>query len=152
LRRNPSHVGKRLADRCEPGIIERRHLDVVESNHRDIARNFQANVLQRPNRRLYITDENQENTYSAAVGDDGRFTDVKLFAEIGGESVAEDVEGNVYIAAGQIFVYNPSGERIGTIEVPERPSQILFGGADRKTLFIAARSSLYAVQMRNAGR
>jgi len=26
------------------------------------------------------------------------FTDVKLFAEIGGESVAEDVEGNVYIA------------------------------------------------------
>jgi len=104
------------------------------------------------NRRLYITDENQENTYSAAVGDDGSFTDVKLFAEIGGESVAEDVEGNVYIAAGQIFVYNPSGERIGTIEVPERPSQILFGGADRKTLFIAARSSLYAVQMRNAGR
>jgi sugar lactone lactonase YvrE len=104
------------------------------------------------NRRLYITDENQENTFSAAVGDDGSFTDVKLFAEIGGESVAEDVEGNVYIAAGQIFVYNPSGERIGTIEVPERPSQILFGGADRKTLFIAARSSLYAVQMRNAGR
>src|SRR5258708_14957914 len=43
-----SHVGKRLADRCEPGIIERCHLDVVESNHRDIAPNFQANVLQRP--------------------------------------------------------------------------------------------------------
>jgi hypothetical protein len=104
------------------------------------------------NRRLYITDENQENTYSAAVGDDGSFTDLKLFAEIGGESVAEDAEGNVYIAAGQIFVYNHSGERIGTIEVPERPSQILFGGADRKTLFIAARSSLYAVQMRYAGR
>ena len=103
-------------------------------------------------RKFYITDENQENTYSAAVGDDGNLSDFKLFAEVGGESVAEDVEGNVYIAAGQIYVYNPSGERIGTIEVPERPSQILFGGADRKTLFIAARSSLYAVHMRNAGR
>jgi sugar lactone lactonase YvrE len=103
-------------------------------------------------RRFYITDENQENTYSAAIGDDGSFSDLKLFAEVGGESVAEDVEGNVYIAAGQIYVYNPSGERIGTIDVSERPSQILFGGADRKTLFIAARSSLYAVQMRNAGR
>ncbi len=54
------------------------------------------------NRRLYITDENQENTYSAAVGDDGSFTDVKLFAEIGGESVAEDVEGNVSPANGLV--------------------------------------------------
>jgi hypothetical protein len=103
-------------------------------------------------RRFYIADENQENTYSAAVGDDGSLNDFKLFAEVGGESVAEDVESNVYIAAGQIYVYNPAGERIGTIEVPERPSQILFGGADRKTLFILARSSLYAVEMRNAGR
>jgi len=103
-------------------------------------------------RRFYITDENQENTYSAAVGDDGSLSDFKLFADVGGESVVEDSEGNVYIAAGQIYVYNPSGERIGTIEVPERPSQILFGGADRKTLFIAARSSLYAVQLRNAGQ
>jgi len=102
--------------------------------------------------RFYITDENQENTYSAAIGDDGSLSDFKLFADVGGESVAEDAEGNVYIAAGQIYVYNPSGERIGTIEVPERPSQILFGGVDRKTLFIAARSSLYAVQLRNAGR
>jgi Pectate lyase superfamily protein/SMP-30/Gluconolactonase/LRE-like region len=104
-----------------------------------------------PGRRFFITDENQENTYSAAASDDGSLSDFKLFAGVGGESVAEDSEGNVYIAAGQIYVYNPSGERIGTIEVPERPSQILFGGADRKTLFIAARSSLYAVQLRNAG-
>jgi hypothetical protein len=103
-------------------------------------------------RRFYVTDENQENTYSAAAGDDGSFGDFKLFADVGGESVAEDAEGNVYIAAGQIYVYNPAGQRIDTIEVPERPSQILFGGADRKTLFIAARSSLYAVQMRNSGR
>jgi sugar lactone lactonase YvrE len=103
-------------------------------------------------RRLYITDENQENTYSASVGDDGSFSDLNLFADLGGESVAEDSAGNVFIAAGQVYVYNPSGERIGAIEVPERPSQILFGGADRKTLFIAARSSLYAVQLRNAGR
>jgi sugar lactone lactonase YvrE len=103
-------------------------------------------------RRIFITDENQENTYSAVAGDDGNLGDFRLFAGVGGESVAEDSDGNVFIAAGQIYVYNPSGERIGTIEVPERPSQILFGGSDRKTLFIAARSSLYAVQLRNAGR
>ena len=60
-----------------------------------------------------------------------------------------DAEGNVYIAAGQIFVYDAAGKQIGTIDVPERPSQLLFGGPDGKTLFILARSSLYAVQTRS---
>src|SRR5689334_10228999 len=70
--------------------------------------------------------------------------DVKLFAQQGGEGVAVDKQGNVYLAAGQIFVYNPSGQLIETINIPERPSQLVFGGADGRTLFIAARTSLYA--------
>ena len=44
------------------------------------------------------------------------------FAERGGESVACDSEGNVYVANGQIFVYGASGEPIGRIDVPERPT------------------------------
>ncbi len=101
---------------------------------------------------VYVSDESEQKTYSATVGEDGALTHAKLFVDRGGESVAQDSEGNVYIDAGQIYVYNPSGKLIDTIDVPERPSQILFGGPDRKTLFIAARSSLYAVQMRNGGR
>jgi DNA-binding beta-propeller fold protein YncE len=101
---------------------------------------------------VYVSDESEQKTYSATVGDDGALTNAKLFVNRGGESVAQDSDGNVYIAAGQIYVYNSSGKLIDTIDVPERPSQILFGGPDRKTLFIAARSSLYAVQMRNSGR
>ncbi len=100
---------------------------------------------------VYVSDESEQKTYSAKVGNDGALTNAKLFVDRGGESVAQDSEGNVYIVAGQIYVYNPSGKLIDTINVPERPSQILFGGLDRKTLFIAARSSLYAVQMRNSG-
>jgi hypothetical protein len=101
---------------------------------------------------VYVSDESEQKTYSATVGDDGALTNAKLFVDRGGESVAQDSEGNVYIAAGQIYVYSPSGKLIDTIDVPERPSQILFGGPDRKTLFIAARSSLYVLQMRNSGR
>jgi Pectate lyase superfamily protein/SMP-30/Gluconolactonase/LRE-like region len=101
---------------------------------------------------FYVTDENEEKTYRATVANDGTLTDLKLFADVGGESVAEDSEGNVYIAAGQIYVYNSAGQPIGMIDVPERPSQLLFGGTDKKTLFIAARSSLYSVQTRYSGR
>jgi hypothetical protein len=103
-------------------------------------------------RAFYVTDESEEKTYRTIVGEDGALTKPELFADVGGESVTEDEEGNVYIAAGQIYIYNSAGKLIGMIDVPERPSQLLFGGADRKTLFIAARSSLYSVQMRFAGR
>jgi sugar lactone lactonase YvrE len=79
-------------------------------------------------------------------------TDFKVFAQQGGESVAADADGNVYLAAGQIYVYNPSGRLIDTIEIPERPIQLVFGGKDGRTLFIAARSSLYTVRTRIRGR
>jgi len=48
-------------------------------------------------------------------------------------------------------VYNPSGKLIDTIDVPERPLQLVFGGKDGQTLFIPARSSLYAVRTRFKG-
>jgi hypothetical protein len=101
---------------------------------------------------FYISDENGEKTYAADVGDDGMLSNLKLFAEQGGESVTADDRGNVYIAAGQVFVYDASGHLIDTIEVPERPSQLLFGGTDKNLLFILARSSLYGVQTRFKGR
>ncbi|HEY2015919.1 MAG TPA: glycosyl hydrolase family 28-related protein, partial [Bryobacteraceae bacterium] len=101
-----------------------------------------------PGKPFYVSDEEELQTYSASIAPDGTLTDVKLFADQGGEGLAVDSQGNVYIAAGQIFVYNPAGQLIDTIAVPERPLQLVFGGKDGKTLFIPARSSLYAVRTR----
>jgi sugar lactone lactonase YvrE len=52
---------------------------------------------------------------------------------------------------GQIFVYDPAGTPIGRIDVPERPIDALFGGPDRRTLFILTQHTLYAVKTRAAG-
>ncbi len=101
---------------------------------------------------LYVCDEEEQKTYRATVGEDGTLSNLELFADVGGESATEDADGNVFIAAGQIYVLNSAGKLIDTIDVPERPSQVLFGGADGKTLFIAARSSLYTAQMRRGSR
>ena len=49
---------------------------------------------------------------------------------------------------GQIFVFSPSGKQIAEIDVPERPLQLVFGGPDRKTLFILAHHALFAAQVR----
>jgi sugar lactone lactonase YvrE len=101
---------------------------------------------------FYISEGSGERTYVGTVDTDGALSNLKLFVERGGDSVATDDAGNVYLAAGQVFVYNPSGTLIDTIDVPERPLQLLFGGKDKSTLFILARTSLYAVPIRHKGQ
>ena len=78
----------------------------------------------------------------------------KLVRVVQGEvfDVAVDIEGHVYVAAGDIFVYDKTGKQIDMIKVPERPSTMVFGGKDKKTLFITARSSLYSVKTKFKGR
>jgi sugar lactone lactonase YvrE len=97
-----------------------------------------------PGKTFYVSDEGQKRTYSAQVNADGALTKIKLFANQGGESVAVGPDGKVYIAAGQIYVYRADGSPAGEIDVPERPTSIVFGGERGQTLFILARTSLYS--------
>lgn len=101
---------------------------------------------------FYVTDEAELTTWAAETGPDGGLSHWRLFAEQGGEGIAVDARGNVYIAAGQVYVYSGGGKPLGVIEVPERPLQLVFGGKDGRTLFIPARTSLYSVRTRYPGR
>ena len=96
-----------------------------------------------PGKLFYITDEGKKKTYVAHVSQDGSLTGVELFVNQGGEGVAVDANGNVYIAAGEIYVYRPDGTLMDEIKVPERPTSLIFSG-DGKELFILARTSLYS--------
>lgn len=96
------------------------------------------------NGRVVFTNGSENRTFSGVIGAGGAITDLKLAANRGGESAAVDGKGNVYVANGQVFVYAPDGKEIGRIDVPERPLQLIFGGADRRTLFILTHHSLYA--------
>jgi hypothetical protein len=102
----------------------------------------------KPGDHVYLSSESENITYSATVNADGTLADLKPFAHRGGESVATDPEGNVYVANGQVFVYNAEAKQIAEIDVPERPLQLIFGGADRKTLFILAHHALYSVRVK----
>jgi hypothetical protein len=102
----------------------------------------------RPGEHIYVSSESEDITYSSRVNPDGTLGDLRPFVERGGESVATDSNGNVYVANGQIFVYDRAGKQIGQIDVPDRPLQLVFGGPDRKTLFILAHHALYGVKIR----
>jgi sugar lactone lactonase YvrE len=113
----------------------------------DALRTFglQPSVAGRP---FYVTDEEEQKTYAANVEPDGTLTGLKLFAERGGEGVASDNSGKVYIAAGEVFVYQPNGKEVATVAVPERPINLVVShSASGDTLYILARTSLYALDL-----
>ena len=75
-----------------------------------------------PGHQVYVASGAENRTYRATVQADGTLGDLEAFAERGGESAAADTAGNVYVANGQIFVYDRDGTAIGQIDVPERPT------------------------------
>jgi gluconolactonase len=48
-------------------------------------------------------------------------------------------------------VYAPRGELLGTILMKEKPANCTFGDKGRHTLFITARTSLYAITLAATG-
>ena len=101
---------------------------------------------------LYVADAGGGKTYAYSIGPGGMLADKKLFAEQGSDGLARDEQGNIYLTGGGITVYSPEGKKLETIAVPEGPANLKFGGPDKKTLFITARSSLYSVPMRVRGQ
>jgi hypothetical protein len=97
--------------------------------------------------RVFLTNASENRTYSGLIGVGGQLTDLKVVADRGGESVARDEAGNLYVANGQVFVYGPGGALQRRIDTPERPLQLLIGGKDKRTLFILAHHALYAMPL-----
>lgn len=97
---------------------------------------------------VFVTNASENRTYRGRVGARGTLVDLTPFANRGGESVTTDATGRVYVANGEIFVFDPAGTAIGRIDVPERPLQLLRGGgADDRTLYVLTQHSLYAVAL-----
>ncbi|MBI2824284.1 MAG: SMP-30/gluconolactonase/LRE family protein [Planctomycetia bacterium] len=101
---------------------------------------------------LYVADAGGGKTYAYAIKPDGSLADRRLFAPQGSDGLTRDEKGNVYLTGGGVVVYSPEGKKLETIAVPESPANVTFGGADKRTLFITARTSLYAVPMRVRGQ
>ncbi len=100
---------------------------------------------------LYVTDNAGGKTFSYAIQEDGTLARKKLFAPEGSDGMTIDELGNIYLTHRAVRIYNPKGTLIETIQVPEGPANVCFGGEDKTTLFITARTSLYSGQMKVKG-
>ncbi|MDR2438313.1 MAG: SMP-30/gluconolactonase/LRE family protein [Planctomycetaceae bacterium] len=96
---------------------------------------------------LYITDQVAGKVWRYKIQPDGTLSEKTLFTDIGVDGMTVDNRGNIYVTADQIYVFNPNGQEIQRIKVPEVPANVCFGGKDRKTLYITARKGLYRLAM-----
>ncbi|MGQ7847489.1 SMP-30/gluconolactonase/LRE family protein [Granulosicoccus sp. 3-233] len=69
-----------------------------------------------------------------------------------------DIHGNLWCGWGMgeagldgVHVFNPDGELIGRIDLPERCANLCFGGLHRNRLFMAASTSVYSLYVNTQG-
>lgn len=97
---------------------------------------------------LYIASTELRKVFRFDISPNGYLVNKIEFADQGSDGMTLDQQGNVYLTwVGGVSVRNPEGEEIEFIRTPQMPANVGFGGADGKTLFMTARTSLYSIKM-----
>ncbi len=97
---------------------------------------------------VYIVNEMNKTTVRLSVGADGRLTKQGIICPYGQYSNVTDADGNVYVADGEIFVYDRYGKEQRRIQIEERPISLAIGGKQKDMLFVTTSSSFYGIKIR----
>ena len=108
---------------------------------------------------LYVANTRPDKFIMAYdVNADGTVSNGRHFADMSSEEAGVpdgmkvDVEGRVYCTGpGGCWVFEPSGELIGIIKLPEYPANCGWGGPDNKTMYFTANTSVFSMRMKTAG-
>lgn len=118
-------------------------------------------ILSVDEKTLYVIPTGQADMMSYPIEAPGKLGKGKVFCTLkqaegkkntGGDGLTIDSKGNLYITSGLgLQVFDPSGKLLGIISLPEQPANVAFGGADFRTLYVTARTSLYTVRTEATG-
>jgi gluconolactonase len=103
---------------------------------------------------LYVANtEGQRGVYAFDIKSDGTLANRRVFVRVYDgypDGIKVDKKGNLYLTLNSIKlrIYDSSGKHLGDIITPEQSVNCAFGGSDNKTLFIAARTSVYRIQLK----
>jgi gluconolactonase len=99
---------------------------------------------------LYLTNSDERNVRAYDIAKDGSLQNERVFVsrtEGVPDGIDVDEKGNVYVAASDIYVFTAKGEKLGMIDIAEKPSNLAFGDGDLKSLYVTARSTLYRIRL-----
>lgn len=108
-------------------------------------------------RLMYVNDTDQANIRVYEVAADGLLRNGRIFAAglrdalLPGlpDGMKCDAEGNVWCTGpGGVWVFAADGRLLGKVSIPEPPANLHWGGADWRTLYVCASTSVYAVPVK----
>ena len=110
-------------------------------------------------KRFYLDDSEQRNIRVYDVAPDGTLSNGKIFGEEPGrkddgvpDGMKVDRDGNLFVTGPKgIWVWDPQGHHLGTIEMPEQPANLAWGDDDHRTLYITATTSVYRLSTKARG-
>jgi gluconolactonase len=107
---------------------------------------------------LYVSDSHAKLWRSYAVADDGLLDEGKVFFDPKTENrrdpdgMSIDAEGNLYFTGlGGVWVVSSEGKSLGLIPTTEFCSNVTFGGAEGKTLYLTCDKKVYSLEMNVTG-
>jgi gluconolactonase len=105
-------------------------------------------------RAIFIADTARCNIRRFDIDASGRWRGGSVWADVPSEGMAApdglkcDAAGNVFCSGrGGLHIFDPDGAYIECIAVPEQVANFTHGGADLRTLFIAASTSIYQTRV-----
>lgn len=119
-------------------------------------------VILSPNEKtLYVIPTGQAEMMAYTIESPGKIGAGQVFCKLkqkegeegrGGDGLTIDTEGNLYITSGLgLQVFNPQGELLGIIELPQQPANVTFTGEKNNVLLATCRSSVYTVETEATG-
>lgn len=107
---------------------------------------------------LFINDTRRSHIRVFDVQFDGTLAGGTVWADVRGDGEGApdgmkiDQRGNLWCTGpGGLHVFDPDGDSLGTIRLPERVANFAWGDPDNHTLYITASTSVYAVRTMVAG-
>ncbi|MCC8407982.1 SMP-30/gluconolactonase/LRE family protein [Mucilaginibacter sp. UR6-1] len=102
---------------------------------------------------LYVADIGDNKTYRFNIGKNGSLTNRVLIIKQGSDGMTLDDKGNIYLTGKGVTIYNPQGEKLFNIPVPEQwTGNVTFAGKNRDVLFITASKGIYTLKMNVKGK
>ena len=110
-------------------------------------------------KRFYVDDSEKRNIRVYDVAADGTLRNGRIFGEEPGgkgdgvpDGIKVDRNGNLLVTGPKgIWVWDAKGNHLGTIVMPEQPANLNWGDKDYRTLYIAATTSVYRLEMKTRG-
>jgi gluconolactonase len=100
-------------------------------------------------RYLYVTDWGLKPAiWRFDVNADGTIAHGRVFFPGAIDGIKVDQRGNVYAAAqeGVAWIISPEGKALGMIKPPSGPSNLAWGDADRRTLYVTGGTVVYRIR------